>query len=146
MDRPASKPSPNHLRAIRSRLMHLDRNLTIIERVAREGERGALHATSALPSEKADRVVAAVAEARERIAALGRELGIEPDLLPGERAIAGICSLLWETVVETQSRYLDAYGRVPDSLRGALDAASEELEHLLGRIESAARGPREHAP
>ena len=140
MDHSGSKPSPNHVRAIRSRLMHLDRNLTIVERIARDGEHGVLHETSSLPEAKANRVAEAVHEAREKIDALSRALGIESDVLPGEQAIGGICALLWETVVEMQSRHLDAYGRVPDALRGMLDPAAEELERVLGRIQAAARG------
>jgi len=133
------RPGPDHARAIRSRLAHLDRNLTIIERIAREGEHGVLHETSPLPEPKARSIASDVAEAREKIGALSRLLGIDRDVLPGEQAIGGLCALLWETVVETHSRYLDAYGRVPDALRAILDPAADELEAVLDRMQAAVR-------
>jgi len=133
------KPGANHARAIRARLAHLDRNLTIIERIAREGEHGVLPTTTPLPSKRAREVAAAVDEARERIGSLSRELGLDGDVLPGEQAIGGLCALLWETVVETHAKYLNGYGPVPDELRDLLDPAVEELEVILDRIQAAAR-------
>lgn len=133
------KPGPDHARAIRARLAHVDRNLTIIERIAREGERGVLHETTPLPAERARDVAAAVAGARERIESLSNELGLNRDVLPGEQAIGGLCALLWETVVETHAKYLNGYGPVPDDLRDVLEPAVDELETILDRIQAAAR-------
>ena len=133
------KPGPDHARAIRARLAHLDRNLTIIERIALEGERGVLHETTPLPAERARDVAAAVAGARERIESLSNELGLNRDVLPGEQAIGGLCALLWETVVETHAKYLHGYGPVPDDLREVLEPAVDELEAILDRIQAAAR-------
>jgi hypothetical protein len=137
------RPGPNHARAIRARLAHLDRNLTIIERIAREGESGVLFETTPLPSERARALAAAVAEARKRIQSLSGELGLDRDVLPGEQVIGGTCALLWETVVETHAKYLDAYGPVPEDLRSLLEPAVDELEVILDRIQAAARGGRE---
>jgi len=133
------KPGANHARAIRARLAHLDRNLTIIERIAREGESGVLFETTPLPSERAREVAGAVAEARKRIESLSGELGLDRSVLPGEQAIGGTCALLWETVVETHAKYLDAYGPVPDDLRNVLEPAVEELEVILDKIQAASR-------
>jgi len=133
------KPGANHARAIRARLAHLDRNLTIIERIAREGESGVLFETTPLLPERAREVAGAVAEARKRIESLSGELGLDRSILPGEQAIGGTCALLWETVVETHAKYLDAYGPVPDDLRSVLEPAVEELEVILDKIQAAAR-------
>ena len=133
------KPGANHARAIRARLAHLDRNLTIIERIAREGESGVLFETTPLPSERAREVAGAVAEARKRIESLSGELGLDRSVLPGEQAIGGTCALLWETVVETHAKYLSGYGPVPDDLRDVLEPAVDDLEAILDRIQAAAR-------
>jgi len=133
------KPEPNHARAIRSRLAHIDRTLTLIERIAIEGERGVIHETTPLPPEQARDVAAAVAEARRRIESLRHVLGLARDVLPGEQAIGGLCAFLWEAVVETHAKYLDGYGRVPDELRDILDPAVDELEGILDRVHDAAR-------
>lgn len=133
------KPGQDHARAIRARLAHLDRNLTVIERIARDGEQGVLHETTALPAARARDVAAAVTEARARIESLSGQLGLNRDVLPGEQAIGGLCALLWETVVETHAKYLNGYGPVPDDLRDVLEPAVDELETILDRIQAAAR-------
>ena len=131
-------PGSNHARAIRARLAHLDRNLTIIERIAREGERGVLHETTALSVERAREVSAAVDLARRRIESLSRGLGMDRDVVPGEQVIGGLCGLLCETVVDTRASKLGGYGPVPDELRVMLDPAVSELELILEQIRAAA--------
>lgn len=86
-----------------------------------------------------------IAKIRQLIARLRDDLQLEISVVTTSQSIVGQAGLLWEMLLELDSRSLQGYGKVPDELARYLDpianqlgAGMNEISRLFSRPTSAA--------
>ena len=139
---PIFKLSDNHRRGISATLAFLDAKLSDFAEIGRGRQAcGEMYreANSLSPAQRAA-VLGEVEAIRGILGELRTALELEPRCEDLASAIWGACMGLWETLIETQARYLRRYGDVPPDLAIYLDPRIEEVVRRLVRIAEAVHG------
>lgn len=115
--------SDNHRRAITTTLTLLDQRLCECEQIAHGREvRSVLYRESNdLSASQRKRLLHEIARARETMREIKDTLSLESEAESLSRHIRGASSSAWESLIETQSRRLRGYGKVPQALGDYLD-------------------------
>jgi hypothetical protein len=71
---------------------------------------------------------------RELILRLRDDLQLEPSRPASSQMVVGQATILWEMLVELNSRSLEGYGRVPEELAHYLDPIGEQLAAEMNEI------------
>jgi hypothetical protein len=127
---------PNHRRSISVSLRLLDKALCEWERWARgEVASGVLYQQKdTLTSAEKKQLQLRIANQRQLIAQLQRDLDLEPEIISTSQLITGQANVLWEMLAELNSQSLAGYGKVPDGLANYLDPIGEELTIQMYQI------------
>jgi len=138
----------NHQRGIATALLLLDRMLREVEEYARGRETRSVFYVehNTLSADRRVSLLAEISQMRNLLQELKDGLGLEVEPEDIGRKIWGDCSTFWEVLVETKSRFLERYGRLPDGLAEYLDPRIDLLiEHLrkLTDLVRPAERPRE---
>jgi hypothetical protein len=144
----------NHRRAIGTVAFMLDQMLCDFETYARGRELHGLlcHERNRLSPKQRRAILDEAGRIRAVLKELQESLGLEPRLEDVSRDIWARGSMFWESLVETETKYLRRYGETPPGLADYLDPKIETLiEHLetIVRIASSktpGRGPDKEEP
>mgnify|MGYP000219497737 CR=1 FL=1 len=142
MASPLFKISDNHRRGISAALAFLDAKLSDFAEIARGRQAcGEMYReVNSLSAAQRGAVLSEVEAIRGIIRELRSALGLEPRCEDLASFIWGACMGLWETLIETEARYLRRYGEVPPDLAAYLDPRIEEVVRRLGRMAEAVHG------
>lgn len=136
--RPLASLSDNHRRSISVSLRLLDKAICEWERWARgEVSSGVLYQQrdTLSPGEK-KQLQLHIANVRQFIVQLRRDLDLEPEITATSQLIIGQANVLWEMLAELNSRSLTGYGKVPADLANYIDPIGEELTAQMYQISS----------
>ena len=86
--------------------------------------------SSAQKNDLRDKIV----KIRRLIVRLRDELQLEPSVVATSQPLVGHASVLWEMLIDLNSRSLQAYGKVPDELAQYLDPVGEQLAAEMNDI------------
>jgi hypothetical protein len=137
---PAASLSDNHRRAISTTLKIVDERLCEFEQIAngREIRSVFYRESNDLTDAQRARLLDQIARARRIMLRIRDTLHLEPGVYSLSRQVRGAGSSLWESLIETQSRRLAVYGRVPPALADYIDPALDRLIACVLSITSAA--------
>ena len=133
----------NHRRGIATTLTLLDEALCEFEQWAggRELRSVLYEERNALSPEQRAKILAEVAQMRERLRKLRDALGLEGSVRDAATAIWGQCSGLWEHLVELEAKHLRRYGELPPGLARYLDPQVAALLLHLRQISRSCSSP-----
>jgi len=137
--------SDNHRRAITTTLTLLDERLCEFEQIAhgREVQSLLYREQNDLSAAERKRLLQEIARAHQTIREIRDTLLLEPVVHVLSRQLRGASSSLWETLIETQSKRLRGYGKVPRALAQYLDPNLERLIDCVLTINSVAEGHKD---
>jgi hypothetical protein len=137
--------SDNHRRAITTTLWLLDERLCEFEQIAhgREVRSVLYHERNDLSAAERKRLLQEIARAHETIREIRNTLLLEPRVQVLSRLLRGTSSSMWETLVETQSKRLRGYGKVPRTLAQYLDPSLERLVDCVLNINRMTEGHKD---
>lgn len=137
--------SDNHRRAVTTMLTLLDQRLCELEEIAhgREVQSLLYREKNDLTAAQRRRMLKEIAGARETIREVRDALRLEPRVEMLSRQVRAASSSLWESLVETQSKRLGNYGKVPRALAQYLDPSLERLIDCVLNINSISEGHKE---
>lgn len=75
-----------------------------------------------------------IATIRELLVRLRDDLRLQPNVLATSQSMVGHSSVLWEMLVDLDSRSLRAYGKVPEELARYIDPIAQELATEMNAI------------
>jgi len=121
--------SDNHRRAITTTLTLLDQRLCEFEHIARGREtRSVLYRqANDLSAAQRKRLLNEIATARETLREIKDTLSLETEPESLSSQVRAGSSSMWESLIETQSRRLRGYGKVPQALAEYLDPTLDRL-------------------
>jgi hypothetical protein len=121
--------SDNHRRAIGTTLTLLDERLCEFEQIAhgRETRSVFYQESNDFSAAQRRRLLQEIARARETMREIKDTLALESEAVSLSRRVRGASSILWESLIGTQSRRLRGYGKVPQALADYLDPGIERL-------------------
>ena len=134
----------NHKRAIGTVAFMLDQMLCDFEAYARGRELHGLlcHERNRLSPKQRRAILDEAGRIRAVLKELQESLGLEPRVEDVSRDIWGRGSMFWESLVETETKYLRRYGVTPPGLADYLDPKIETLIERLEAITRIAGGKR----
>ena len=137
--------SDNHRRAIGTTLTLLDERLCEFEQIARGRETRSVfyQESNDLSAAQRKRLLQEIARARETMREIQDTLHLEPRVEILSRQVRAASSSSWEAMIETESKRLRGYGKVPQALAEYLDPSIGQLTSCLLRIISAAEGRKD---
>jgi len=140
--------SEDHRRHIGTTLSILDENLCSFERLTRgHAARGVLYEeTNDLSPAVRRSIRKEISNLRDLLREMQGDLGLQPTRQTASHLIWIGCSMLWEHLVEIESRYLKAYGPVPAGLASPHDEKTRKVIERLQRISRLARSGRAGSP
>jgi len=126
----------NHRRGIGTPLLLLDRMLCEVEEHARGREvRSVFYIErNGLSADQKAGLLAQIAQMRDLLQELKDGLGLEAEVEDVGRKMWGQCSMFWEVLVGTKSRYLKGYGEPPPGLAEYLDPRIDLLIERLRNL------------
>ena len=130
--------SANHKRRITAGLCLLDELLCECEEIARGREyRSVLYIErNSLSPEQREEILRLIALQRELLAEIKETLGLEPEVVDLGQAIWSKTSSFWESLVETETKHLRGYGKMPPRFDEYLDPRVKALtQHLVSMSE-----------
>jgi len=148
--KPVISLSDNHRRGIGTALFLLDQMLCEVEEYARGREvRSVFYIErNALSADQKASLLGEITQMRDLLQELEDGLGLEAEAEHVGRKIWGQCSMFWEVLVGTKSRYLKGYGEPPPGLAEYLDPRIdlliERLRNLTDLVRPAERGLEGH--
>jgi len=123
----------NHRRALSAGLGLLDEALCQFQRWAEGAETRSVlfeERNNLSPSQR-KRINALISDLQARITELRDALGLERRVQSVSHSIRAQCSVLWESLVESESRYLRGYGEVNPEAAAYLDP---KMEAIIDRL------------
>jgi hypothetical protein len=75
-----------------------------------------------------------IAKIRQLIARLRDDLQLQSSVIETSQPIVGQASVLWEMLIDLESRSLQAYGKVPEELARYLDPIAKQLAAEMNEI------------
>jgi len=75
-----------------------------------------------------------IAKMRQAITRLRDDLALEVRILPTSQSMVGQAAVLWEMLIDLNSRSLRGYGKVPENLAQYLDPIAEQLAAEMNEI------------
>lgn len=131
----------NQRRAISVTLRLLEERLVDIEQVMNGNAQGILYRrTARFTSQQRKEMRKLIAAMREEIRRAATQFHLAVEEQSAERYISGKLSMSWESLEDTRSRKLKAYGEVDPALKETLDPILQRLIDLLFTLEDATRG------
>jgi hypothetical protein len=121
--------SDNHRRSVTTMLTLLDERLCEFEEIARGREVRSLlyRECNDLSAQQRERLLQDVVKVREIMREMQEIFRLRPTVHSLSRQVRAASSSLWEGLVETQSKRLGGYGKVPGQLAEYLDPALERI-------------------
>ena len=130
----------NHRRGIGTALVFLDENLCEFEKLVKSnGIKSEFYVEkNNLSSEQRKKILFEIEKIRKILKELKGALKLTGTVNEIDKTIWGHCSGLWEVLVETESKYLKRYGKVPPGLPEYLDPKIAEIIESIKHISEAA--------
>ena len=130
----------NHRRGIETALVFLDENLCEFEKLVKSnGIKSEFYVEkNNLSLGQRKKILFEIEKIRKILKELKGALKLNGTVNEIDKTIWGHCSGLWEVLVETESKYLKRYGKVPLGLAEYLDPKITEIIESIKHISEAA--------